>query len=195
MGLLEKAKAELAMAGLLSEAGDFYGGSTGRAVLELLEVFVEQGHSGGSAPGVISIFSKLANHETLGPLTGGDEEWGPAEDWSGDDPTQQNLRDSRLFRHSDGRVTCNGAIVKRCPDGTQWSGPLYLTKEDAIADVNRLSSGQEIKGFPFTPKTFYIDVIEEEVKPDDWIMWCKDPSQLEQVWEHYKKPEFLNPIN
>jgi hypothetical protein len=49
----------------------------------------------------------------------------------------------------------------------------------------------EIKGFPFTPKTFYIDVLEEEIKKDDWIMWVKDPKQLDEVWEYYKKPDFL----
>jgi hypothetical protein len=54
-----------------------------------------------------------------------------------------------------------------------------------------MRSSCEIKGFPFTPKTFYIDVLEEEIEKDDWIMWCKDPSQLNEVWEYYKKPEFL----
>jgi hypothetical protein len=34
-------------------------------------------------------------------------------------------------------------------------------------------------------------VLEEEIEKDDWVMWCKDPSQLDEVWEHYKKPEFL----
>jgi hypothetical protein len=54
-----------------------------------------------------------------------------------------------------------------------------------------IRSSQEIKGFPFVPKTFYIDVIEEEVEKDDWVMYCKDKSQLDEVWEYYKKPEFL----
>jgi len=41
-------------------------------VLELLEVFGEQGHSGFSAPICISMFRQLAMFEPLGPLTGAD---------------------------------------------------------------------------------------------------------------------------
>jgi hypothetical protein len=33
-----------------------------------------------------------------------------------------------------------------------------------------------------------LEVLEEEIEKDDWIMWCKDPSQLDEVWEYYKKP-------
>ena len=40
MGLVEHAKLELEIAGLLDEEGDFYGGMTGKAVLELMEIFI-----------------------------------------------------------------------------------------------------------------------------------------------------------
>jgi hypothetical protein len=42
-----------------------------------------------------------------------------------------------------------------------------------------------IKSFPFTPKTFYLNVIEKEVAKDDWEMWLADPKQLEEVAEYY----------
>jgi hypothetical protein len=190
MGLVDHAKTELEIAGLLSEEGDFYGGMTGKAVLELMEVFSKQGHSGMSAPIVADLFQKLANYEPLGPITGKDEEWGDINDYGDGHPNQQNQREYGLFKYTDGKVTYNSAIIKRCPNGVTWNGPLYLTREDAINNTNRISS-IEIKGFPFTPKTFYIDVLEEEIEKDDWIMWCKDPSQLDEVWEYYKKPEFL----
>jgi len=190
MGLVDHAKVELEIAGLLSEEGDFYGGMTGKAVLELMEVFAKQGHSGMSAPIVADLFQKLANYKPLGPITGQDEEWNLLD--YGDDLKYQNKRQSGVFKDADGRVTYNSGIVKRTPNGGTWSGPLYLTREDAINDTNMIRSSCEIKGFPFTPKTFYIDVVEEEIEKDDWIMWCKDPSQLDEVWEYYKKPEFLN---
>lgn len=189
MGLLEHTKVELEIAGLLSEEGDFYGGETGKAVLELMEVFSKQGHSGMSAPMVADIFHKLANYKPLGPITGKDEEW-TSLDYS-DKVKFQNKRESGLFKDSDGKVTYVSSIVKRSPNGTTWTGPLYVTREDAINGRNMIRSSQEIKGFPFVPKTFYIDVVEEEIEKDDWIMWCKDPSQLDEVWEYYKKPEFL----
>jgi hypothetical protein len=191
MGLVDHAKVELEIAGLLNEEGDFYGGMTGKAVLELMEVFAKQGHSGMSAPIVADLFQKLANYKQLGPITGRDEEWGPIDDYGNGNPNQQNKREYGLFKYADGKVTYNSAIIKRCPNGVTWSGPLYLTREDAINNTNMIRSSLEIKGFPFTPKTFYIDVLEEEIKKDDWIMWCKDPSQLDEVWEYYKKPEFL----
>lgn len=190
MSLIEHAKTELQMAGLFNEEGDFYGGMTGKAVMELIEVFSNQGHSGMSAGVVSDLFNKLSRYEPLQPITGKDDEWTLLDYGYG--LKYQNRRESGLFKDESGRVTYNSAIIKRCPNGTCWSGPIYMTREDAISDNNRFSASLEILGFPFTPKTFYIDVMEEEVKPDDWIMWVKDPAQLEQVWEYYKKPDFLN---
>jgi hypothetical protein len=186
MGLVEHSKLELQMAGYFDEDSD-YGGALGEAVMELIEVFAKQGHSGMSAAMVNGLFTKLANYEPLSPITGKDEEWGDIRDYS-DNPYYQNKRESALFKYSDGSVHYIKAIVKRTPDGITWTGPLYLTREDAINCVDRIGSKLEIKGFPFIPKTFYIDVLEEEIEKDDWIMWCKDPSQLDEVWEYYKKP-------
>lgn len=183
MSLTQHAELELKLSGLFSEEGDFYGGSTGKAVMELIEVFSKQGHSGMSAPIVADLFKKLANYEPLQPITGKDEEWGLLD--YDDDIKYQNKRCSAMFKQADGTVTYNDSIVKRYPDGTCWSGPLYPTREDAINNTNRIRA--KVKGFPFTPKTFYIDVIEEEIEKDDWIMWVKDLSQLDEVWEHYDK--------
>ena len=56
MGLIEHAKTELEIAGLFDVKGGFYEGMTGKAVIELIEVFSKQGHSGMSAPLVANIF-------------------------------------------------------------------------------------------------------------------------------------------
>lgn len=185
MSLKQHAQTELEMIGAFSEEGDFYGGMTGKAVMELIEVFSNQGHSGMSAQVVLDLFSKLANYEQLGPLTGKDEEWNELN--YEDDIKYQNKRNSAVFKQADGTVTYNNAIVKRCENGSCWTGPLYPTREDAINNTNRIHV--VAKGFPFTPKTFYIDVLEEEIKKDDWIMWAKDPKQLEEVFQYYKKIE------
>lgn len=180
MALIEHAKSELELAGLFSDTGDFYGGMTGNAVMELIEVFAKQGHSGMSAAGVIHLFSKLANFEPISPVQGTDDEW-----VNTFDDMLQNKRYSAVFKHSDGTCTYNDAVVKRCPNGTTWTGPLYLTREDAINNINQIKV--KIKGFPFTPKTFYIDVIEEEIEKGNWIMWVKDPNQLEELFNYYDK--------
>lgn len=187
--LIKHAQTELEMIGAFSKEDDFYGGMTGKSVMELIEVFSKQGHSGMSASLVADLFYKLVMYKPLQPITGKDEEW-IFLDYD-DDCKWQNKRESGLFKHADGTCHYIDAIIKRTPNGTTWSGPIYTTKEDAVNNTNMLNRKLEIKGFPFTPKTFYIDVLEEEVEKDDWIMWVKDPKQLDEVWEYYKKPEFL----
>lgn len=62
-------------------------------VLELLEVFSKQGHSGSSAPYVLGLFQQLADFKPLGQLTGEDDEWmevGPN--------TYQNIRCCSVFK-------------------------------------------------------------------------------------------------
>jgi len=57
MGLMEHAKKELELAGLFAKDSD-YGGMLGDAVLELIEKFAEQGHSGASAGMVSDLFGR-----------------------------------------------------------------------------------------------------------------------------------------
>jgi hypothetical protein len=184
MALTQHAQLELELAGFFNDDG-MYGDLIGKAVMELIEVFANQGHSGMSAGIVSSLFNKLANYEPLQEITGKDGEWAEVFNDSDGQPVYQNKRCSAMFKHSDGRVTYNDAIIKRCLNGTTWNGPLYLTREDAIKNVNQIKV--EVKEFPFTPKTFYIDVLEEEIEKHDWIMWVAYPPQLDEAFEYYKK--------
>ena len=97
MGLIEHAKMELEIAGLFDEDSD-YAGMVAKDVMELVEVFAKQGHSGMSAPYVAKLFNKLANYEPLQPITGKDEEWGDVRDLGGDKSWYQNKRCSALFK-------------------------------------------------------------------------------------------------
>lgn len=65
---------ELKRAGLFDEDSD-YGGMLGEAVMELVEVFAKQGHSGFSAGRVLQLFHHVASFKPLTPLTGNDDEW------------------------------------------------------------------------------------------------------------------------
>ncbi len=80
-------------------------------VLELLQVFADQGHSGSSAPFCVGYFEKLANFKPLSPLNGKPEEW--TEIGHGSGMNYQNKRFSAVFAdgpngegayHSGGRV-------------------------------------------------------------------------------------------
>ena len=190
MGLIEHAKLELELSGLFNEEGDFYGGATGKAVMELIEVFAKQGHSGMSAPIIADLFKRLANYEPLQPITGKDEEWGDVREIENREPWYQNKRCSALFKDGkDGKPYYIDAIVKRDQKGICWSGMAWLSEEDYKSGDRSKMVGKRgyIKSFPFTPKTFYIDVRDVEVAKDDWESFVVDPSQLDKVWEYYDK--------
>jgi len=188
MSLIDHAKTELQIAGLFDKEGDFYEGMTGKAVMELIEVFSKQGHSGMSAPIVADIFKKLANYEPLGPITGKDEEWSDVRDIGNGKPWYQNKRCSALFKDGkDGRPYYIDAVVKRDQRGVTWSGMAWLSEEDyKSGDRSKMIDKRGyVKSFPFTPKTFYIDVRDVEVAKDDWESFVVDPSQLDEVKEYY----------
>lgn len=185
--LVEYAKRELKLAGLFDE-DSLYGGEMGKSVLDLVEVFANQGHSGFSATQALEIFNRIGNYKPLTPLSGEDSEWTELD--YNDEVRYQNKRNFAVFKDKDGRVTYGDAIIWREENGSCFNG--------TVGGIRNL----EILGFPFTPKTFYIDVTSERFDKDNdtgvltpnpdgdwWEHEIKDPTQLDEVWEHYKKPD------
>jgi len=161
-------------------------------IIALCDKFGKSGQSGGSAPftarALSSAIEKLCLQEPICPITGIDEEWIDITEINSGEPMWQNKRCSALFKDENGEVMYVDAIVKRTQNDSSWSGSFWLNKKDYLSGNKDLmiSNAQYVKEFPFTPKTFYIDVIEEEVAPDDWEMYLKDKSQLDEVFEYYK---------
>ena len=109
-------------------------------VLELLEVFARQGHSGFSAPYAVETFHKLALHEPLVPLSGADDEWNEV-----GDGVFQNNRCSRVFKDKN---RFNGQAYDI--EGRIFRGPgggCYTSNESCVQVT-----------FPYTPKREYVDV-------------------------------------
>jgi len=75
--LFSYAKAELQKCGYFAYTGDGFEPARQIAedVLELIEAFSDQDHSGFSAPMCLAIFNRLAHRKPLSPLTGEDDEW------------------------------------------------------------------------------------------------------------------------
>ena len=143
-----------------------------------------------SAPIIADLFKRLANYEPLQPITGKDEEWGDVRDLGDGVPYYQNKRCSALFKNGeDGKPYYIDAIVKRDQKGICWSGMAWLSEEDYKSGDRSKMVGKRgyIKSFPFTPKTFYIDVRDVEVTKDDWESFVVDPTQLDEVWNYYDK--------
>ena len=169
--LVNHAEKELKIAGLFDKDSD-YNGMLAKSVIDLVKLFSEQGHSGASAAITISLFKELADFKTITSLTGKDEEWNEVSDGM-----FQNNRNSAVFKDSkDNKAYYIDAISWKTQTGSCWHGR-----------ADNISSRQYIKSFPFKPKTFIIDVIEEEVKKDNWSLHIKNKEDLNKVWEFYDK--------
>jgi hypothetical protein len=166
-------------------------------ILALCEAFGKSGQSGGSAPYTASAISqavkKLMMFETLAPITGEDDEWTDVSTSNNGEPMFQNNRDSRVFKYGkDGKAYFIEAIVFDGDIGGRFTGNGSVTHNG-----KNIGSTQYIKEFPFTPKTFYVDVIDhrwkdkEEKTPDVngdwWTHSIKDEKQLDEVFEYYNQ--------
>lgn len=76
-----------------------------KAVMELMDTFSSQGHSGTSAAQVISLFNQLAQFKPLAPLTNNPAEWlHIEEDRAGQPNLWQNRRQGEAFSHDGGKT-------------------------------------------------------------------------------------------
>lgn len=122
MGMLEWAKSELNRLGK-----DEMQEIMNRQILEIVELFVEHGHSGLSAPYAVHILEKLLMWKPITPLTGEEGEWGRA---YGKNNTQQNIRCSSVFRENYDNKTAHDVDGKIFSDNgkTWYSGKGSATK-------------------------------------------------------------------
>lgn len=133
-------------------------------VLELLDLHASHGHSGSSAPYALSLFTSLAKFEPIGGINCTDDEWVEV--------GENRYQNSRL-----------GGVFKKGKDGKPYYLDAIIWKEENgscfTGHVEELSSGQKIR-LPFRPKSFYIDVIEENGERR-----IKDRKQLDAAKEYY----------
>lgn len=112
------------------------------SILELIDLFSKQGHSGFSASYVIGAFTKLAAFEPMGPLTGDDEEWHEC-----GEGVFQNRRCGHVFKQADrfeGQAYDIEGRIFRDPDGSCFTG------HGSAVPIT----------FPYTPAREYVDAPE-----------------------------------
>ena len=118
--LVDYAKDELKRIGMI-DSGEPYNDMGTKAILDLIELFSSQNHSGFSAPYVINVFSRLAKFKPLSPLTGEDDEWNEVGD------IFQNKRYSAVFKDKDGNAyNVEGKVFT--DDGEVW----YTCKDSKV---------------------------------------------------------------
>jgi hypothetical protein len=160
-------------------------------ILSICEKFGNSGQSGGSAPYTASIISetikKLFLHEPISPITGDDNEWICVSHISDGEILYQNKRDGAIFKDGSGKAYYTDAIIKKDQNNIGWSGSFWLSNEDYLSNRKdlKIKTRGYIKSFPFTPKTFYINVTDIEVKKDDWESFINDVNDLNEVKEYY----------
>ena len=137
MSLEQFAKSELTRAGYFDADSD-YGGALGEAVMKMIGIFADEGHSGASAAMAVHIFSKVAMYEPLTPLTGDDAEWMDV-----GDGILQNVRCSHVFKENGEAYDIQGRIFRE-PSGA------CFTNRDSKVPVT----------FPYVPKAEYVDLPE-----------------------------------
>lgn len=149
--LLKKFELEFRACGWINEDGSFKDEMQKHIcedVIELLEVFHNQGHSGSSAPYTIDLFEKLALFKSLTPLTGEDWEWTDVSDG-----VFQNKRASHVFKSSDrfdgkpydinAEVFWEWCSSPNIDNGKPYKS--YYTSRDSFHPIE----------FPYTPTTKY----------------------------------------
>lgn len=114
-----------------------------KSVLELVELFLEQSHSGFSASYVLDLFTKCMNNQPLTPLTGEGDEW---EDVSwfgvpdGYKSMQQNKRCSAVFRYNSDNST---AFYLHGKSFSEDGGHTWFSNHDSVVSIT----------FPYTVNT------------------------------------------
>lgn len=129
--LVTHAKAELRHLRGGSDEPDEMQDEMDRCVLQIVEIFAGQGHSGSSASYAVSVVEPLLRFEPIRPLTGADDEWmevGPG--------VEQNIRCSHVFREKNAAFDTE-AVVFRERNGVGFTG---------------WDSARRIT-FPYSPKT------------------------------------------
>lgn len=142
MDLLNFAKRELDIIGLTENSEDM-DLEMRKDILDIIELFANQGHSGFSASYLNSILPKLMKYQPLSPLTGEDDEWTDVTSF-GDDPVLQNKRCYSVFKGKDGKFWHNEAVK-------------YYYEEDG-EKVFLSPTKRTYITFPYYPKTEIVKI-------------------------------------
>jgi len=100
--LLQHARREMERAGL-EPTDDIMQAAINKNVMDMLQVFSAEEHSGFSAAYTLNLFSLLADFKPLTPLTNDPAEWRDVStEWGG--PCWQNVRDGTAFSEDGGKT-------------------------------------------------------------------------------------------
>ena len=161
MNVFEKfAREEFRAAGWMDENGnidDEMQALICAGVLDLLNVFEKQGHSGSSAPYMINLFTKLANFKPIAPITGEDWEWSDVgRDGDIGGVLYQNKRCSSVFKNDTGAWDIDGKVFWEWQMGYESGKPYksYYTNRGCHIPVTfPYNPGKRIEEYRYSDAT------------------------------------------
>ena len=181
MGLVEYAKSELERIG---KDEDGMQEVMNRDILEIVEKFSEQGHSGFSASYALSVLDRLFRFKPISVLTGDEDEWNKVSSGKDGVATYQNKRCSSVFKNVDSSgKTVNtydiDAIVVSDNGGITWFSSSEFRKEVTFPYLP-----------PIHPEKVYIEYTED-VPPgytsDEYEIITDKPERIKALYEKKHK--------
>ena len=156
MSFLEYAKSELDLIGLTEDSTDEMNRDMRKCILEIMQKFADQGHSGFSAGYAVNILNKLLRYEPLTPLTGEDDEW--IELGYDSELKYQNKRFGQVFKDADGRAYDSAGKVFY-----EWYERDLEPDEEGYPGIHKYRSHFTSRDsrvyieFPYTPTVEYVE--------------------------------------
>jgi hypothetical protein len=133
------------------------------------------------ASAISQCVKKLCLHEPISPIEWKDDEWMYDERmWK----SGQNKRCSALFKDEKWCFYLD-AIIWKNQNWITYTWWAYTKNWEEIRS-------RQYVNLPFTPKSFYIDIIEEETIPHNFKFTVKNEDDLKDVFKYYTKIEPFN---
>ena len=143
-------------------------------ILEILEKFADQGHSGFSASYAINVLERLMRWKPISPLTGEEDEWIIV-----NESTKQNKRCSGVFLKQDGTAYDIDGIIVSDNGGITWFSSGRFRKEITFPYMP-----------PSHPEKVYIEYTED-VPPgftgDKYDIITDDKERIKALYERKRK--------
>ena len=97
-------------------------------ILQIIQTFAEQGHTGFTGNYVLNIIERLLRYQPLSELTGDEDEWIDTSEYGSEITTYQNKRCPAIFKDKDGRAYNVEGKVFSEDGGKTW----FTSKESKV---------------------------------------------------------------
>lgn len=162
-------------------------------ILELINVFSNQHHSGFTATYVIDILQRLLHYKPLTSLTGEDDEWEDVTSYGYNTPTFQNKRCSAVFKDDKGAYWVEGKIFSSDLGHTWYTNsdscvpvtfPFNVPDKSEVVVIDNKERRQDILGLICHIISLYTDESLDSVNEDTSL---KDIIDVDKYFDKFQQ--------